>query len=935
VPCGAANRYDPALRFRAIQTPHFTIYFHQGEEKLAQRLAVIVEEVRTSLAARFPPAGRSRTHVILVDQTDLANGWATPLPYNTIEITAVAPPARDVIGNTDDWLRLVFSHEYTHVLHLERSGGWIGGLRRVFGRAPPLMPNLFLPAWQIEGLATFEESAITGRGRIPAGDFRKYIGAAASAGRFEPQDRVAGGLVDWPGGTGPYLYGGYFHEFLARRYGEPKIAELADATARRVPFFGLGQFERVFGRPLDELWEEFRRDAAGRPAARTSGDSAVRRLTYSGFVAAAPRWDVRRRRVVYAARDPHGFPALMALALDTSSSERLADRALGSTTGVGADALVFDQIETDGNARLEFDLYRMNPARPGEIRRLTAGARASDPDLAPDGRSIACVVEREGSRALAQLQIDGPLPLEPQVLLDERDTHIGAPRWSPDGRHIAAERQRLGGPAELIVFDTRDRRVSVLTATADARNVTPAWTPDGRTVLFASDRGGGPFNLFAVDVETRELSQLTRFGTGEGEARWPDVSPDGRSIVYVGYTVDGYDLFTMPFDRASWTTGPNEMAAMAGERPDAAPDPRAPQPDVSGAPAYTPWPTLLPRYWLPLVAYDEELEVGAATYGGDVLGRHLYYGAVTVSGGRSRPDWQASYLYDRWRPTLFVSASESVQPWGGADLRQQEGAAGVVVPFRRVRYQHAIVAAFAAERDSTRCRTAAAACPPDAAVDRRAMRLGWELRSARTFGYSISAEEKADAGVTLELVRSAFGASADSTAAAGQIRGFTRLGGRHGVLATRLAAGGSWGDRSVRRVFGIGGAAAEPALTAFGRDALGLLRGFAVDDIAGSRAAVVNLDYRWPLAQVQRGAGAWPVFLRSLHAAVFVDAGHAWDRTFRFSDVRTSMGAEIAADTVLGHYLPVTVAAGAAWRRDPLAPSIRNGAVFARIGKAF
>jgi hypothetical protein len=47
------------------------------------------------------------------------------------------------------------------------------------------------------------------------------------------------------------------------------------------------------------------------------------------------------------------------------------------------------------------------------------------------------------------------------------------------------------------------------------------------------------------------------------------------------------------------------------------------------------------------------------------------------------------------------------------------------------------------------------------------------------------------------------------------------------------------------------------------------------------------------------------------------------------------VGAELSADTVLGHYLPVTFTVGAAWRRDPLAPSIGAGAVFARIGRAF
>src|SRR5450759_5177641 len=116
-PAVAANRYDPALRFRTIRTEHFDIHAHQGEDALARRLAGIVERVRH----RFEPvfgAPRVRVQVILVDQTDLSNGWATPVPYDAIEITAAPPSAESIIGNTTDWLELVFTHESVSYTHL-------------------------------------------------------------------------------------------------------------------------------------------------------------------------------------------------------------------------------------------------------------------------------------------------------------------------------------------------------------------------------------------------------------------------------------------------------------------------------------------------------------------------------------------------------------------------------------------------------------------------------------------------------------------------------------------------------------------------------------------------------------------------------------------------------------------------------------------------
>jgi hypothetical protein len=199
----AQPRYDPRLNFRTLSVSRFDIYYHDREDALAQRLASLVEEVAAEVDSRFG-APRGRVRIILVDQTDQSNGWATIVPYNLIELAAVPPASQSMIGNTDDWLRLVFTHEYTHIVHLGRAGGWIGGLRRLFGRNPALFPNLALPLWGIEGLATFEESAQTGQGRVHAGDFRQIVGRAAAASRFEPIDRAGGGLDDWPGGDAPY-----------------------------------------------------------------------------------------------------------------------------------------------------------------------------------------------------------------------------------------------------------------------------------------------------------------------------------------------------------------------------------------------------------------------------------------------------------------------------------------------------------------------------------------------------------------------------------------------------------------------------------------------------------------------------------------------------------------------------------------------------------
>jgi outer membrane protein assembly factor BamA len=134
----------------------------------------------------------------------------------------------------------------------------------------------------------------------------------------------------------------------------------------------------------------------------------------------------------------------------------------------------------------------------------------------------------------------------------------------------------------------------------------------------------------------------------------------------------------------------------------------------------------------------------------------------------------------------------------------------------------------------------------------------------------------------------------------------------------------------VRRVFSAAGNGPQLLGFDFDSDAIGLLRGVESSDMLGRHAAVANLDYRFPLWRIERGSGTLPVFLRTIHAALFADAGHAWNERFRRQDVRVSLGGELSFDTVLGYVLPLTFTTGGSWvSRD------RGFVAFGRIGRAF
>ena len=945
----AAGPYDPALAFRTTRTPHFSIHYHQGEEAIARRLGTIAEATHVRLSMAWSLPLDRLTHVVVADQVDVSNGTATVVPWNAIVIYPVPPSGSQTIGNTDDWLEYVFTHEYAHILHLDRSRGWARAARAIFGRSPIAFPNLTLPLWHIEGLATLAESE-GGHGRLHAGDFREIVDVAARSAGLEPLDRVNGGLVAWPAGQGWYAYGARFHQYLAKAYGAERMRQLSDRTAGRLPFLTSGAFRAVYGKSLGTLWREFqdavRGDAAAdtAPAART-----VERLTEIGYVVDGPR-EGPDGSVYFTSADAHRFPGIYRLPRGSGTPERVTSRYGGTYLSVGPRDVLFDQLEFVRGTALLSDLYLFDLGSR-RTRRLTRAARLIEADRPPDGRRIAALQVVPGGRDLVVLDAERLLgsgrPLAGDalpVLARVGEMHgvgvvYATPRWSPDGRYIAAERRRIDGPSTIVVLDGRSlREVVEVIAARGERVVQPAWSPDGATLLFAATEGGRTFQIRAIDLGPGGRATVRRPVLDvPGGAQAPLLTRDGR-LVYVGYTPAGHDLFEARPD----LTQPASTEEVFGAPPlfDATPPAAA-----AGAP-YRPWGTVAPRAWAPVVEQrDGRWRVGPAAVGVDVLQRHVIAASATwaVTGARAlapraRPDWDAVYTYQRWQPALYVAARDrtalfDVVTGAGAFVpvaqREQTMEVGLWRPFRRVRRVQSILAAYHVERFTTDTASAR-----DVRT-RAGLRASWTLSTARRYGYSISQEDGVTLALTGEALRPALGADGVSDAVTADARGYLPMGIPHGVFAVRGAVAASRGDAGVQRLFRLGGSDGDPSAGVFGSDAIGLLRGFQDRIFAGDRVALVNLEARVPLWSVERGRGTWPLFLRTVHATAFTDVGHAWSGRGDWRDRKVGYGLEVSADVVAGFGLPLTWTAGMAWGTDGARRVTDAREVYVRIGRSF
>ena len=911
---------DPAAHWDVLETSHFQVIYDSRHQSLAERYASAAEHAYSATEAFFKDRPR-KTVLVIADVTDLANGFATGLPYPLITAFPVLPSPLESIDDYGNWESELVTHEYVHIMQFEPAGGVVKPLRLIFGTIA--RPNMLLPRWYLEGQAVFMESRLSNAGRLRSNSAMAIPRALAEEGSLSKEDISRIGETNIPDGLGgqrPYLLGGVLWSEIATIGGEDVLGKLNEDYGRRMPFFINGPPERRLGADYAQLL------AKAYERVTTRATEQIAKIEAAGKFQSAPfdKQDGMQYHSPAVAPDGKSM-VFISQAHNTDERIEYVERGDGGTFrtgkrkvlagGVGinraswlpdSSGVVFDKIDAVDRYYQYSDIFHYDIASK-KTKRLSRMIRAREPVVSKDGKTIYFVQLTNGGTRLARMPIAGNdyaviySPAAPNVRLSR-------PEVLNDNEIVFAEKQDGGGDL-LRVLDLQTN--SVHTVLEKFKPVAaPKMTDQG--LVFTSGVTGID-NIYLADAKLTDARPISNVTT---RAMTAEIDPTTGELFFARLHAYGPRLHSA--EKTAWQEAklaPPQIENTVGYKfPDKV--------EVEGPPAqaeqysYSAWRYMVPRYWVPFVYFvPGGTYVSASTSTSDPLNRHSYSAQVSYDTLSEGPSFSGSYTNDQIKNlSLSLSGGRFTQYVYSADLSREITSVN-------------LSGAFPLTRSSTKWQGILGVSytqfelKPDLDTSMGGFAgVGYTDVSQR--GLQISPEKGGSATLThTSYVPRAGSLSYDITDFNSAVYFSKWLPKRH-ALATFVNA--SYAPR-LRNVF-----YGRTTSAAFYSDPLlsneFVMRGYPSGAFLGRTLLNANVEYRFPIAYPYKGSGTKPWFLQRTHAALFTDLiavdGFAYDpdielyRRTRTNHTYVGYGGEVRFDLTTFYYLPLRVTIGLYYGAD-------------------
>jgi hypothetical protein len=505
-----------------------------------------------------------RTTVLLKDFGDYGNAAALASPSNMV-LLDVAPLSlsMETFSPGERFFTLT-NHELAHVATIDvwnsRDSFWrklLGGKPGPVQKHPESIlynfltsPRNLTPRWYMEGSAVFFETWMAGGLGRSQGGYDEMVFRAKVRDDlrfFSPLGLESEGTqIDFQVGANSYLYGTRFFSYLALTYGVEKTVDWLRRSEDSKAFYS-SQFNHVFGRPLDDVWNdwigfEHRFQKDNLDALAKYPLTEVRHLSPKGLGSMSRGYvDDRTNNLIAAFRYPGRIGFLGRMDMATGAVKPLTDlkgMMLYKVTSLAFDPDARTAFYTNQNYAFR-DLMAID-VDTGRKRKLLTDARIGDMSLNKADKSLWGIRHQNGYVTI--VRVPAPYTSFNQIKTFPYGFIVWDLDVSPDGELIAGSTSTVDGKQAVKVWRRADLEAGDADSPIATLSLPPStpenftFTPDGKALLGTSYYTGVS-NVFRFDIASGKYDVLTNASTGFFR---PQLRPDGTLLVY-DYTGDGFN----------------------------------------------------------------------------------------------------------------------------------------------------------------------------------------------------------------------------------------------------------------------------------------------------------------------------------------------------------------------------------------------------------
>lgn len=545
---------NPAsLKWYQVNTTHFRVLYPEGFDVQAQRVANTLEHLHDAEASTMESDPR-KISVLLQNQSSQSNGFVSMLPRRS-EFYTMAPQDYNFVG-TNDWLNLLSSHEYRHIVQYQHATRGFNKLVYYLFGSPTFagFSQVAAPPWFFEGDAVATETAFTpaGRGRIPnfALVFKTNLMEGRTFNYHKQHLRSYKNFI-----PDHYVLGYHMISYLRRKTKDPEIWGKITARSWDVPFIPFAfsnAIKHETGMYVTDLYNDMAANL------KKEWQAEIDQLQLTPFEKINHRMGKAYTDYLYPQPQEDGSVLVMKkgigdieqfVTLKDGQEKKVFTPGFVNDAGMlsaHSNIIVWNEYGYNPRWRVKnFSLVKLYDRHVNKVR-IVGGRhdRLGSAALSPTGDKIVAI-RSDNSYKNTVLIYEFFTGKAIQEFSDPDNSFYAMPRWSDDGRKIAMLKTTRQGKT-ISILDVASNTVEDI--------FPPSHENFGHPVLldhylFFNSPVSGIDNIYAYDLQAKKRYQVTSSKYG---AYNPAISKDVSSMYYNEQSRDGLDVVKIPLDPSKW-----------------------------------------------------------------------------------------------------------------------------------------------------------------------------------------------------------------------------------------------------------------------------------------------------------------------------------------------------------------------------------------------